>query len=674
MRTKTYLKYLVLFSATLLPSIWFRKQQLEETSWLAIEAKAYFACHNHVFTALVIELLLLSILASIIKKLLQDSQGFLVKIVGLFPAIIMCLWLITSWASWAKWYFSGSFLHQSDLFLSLFLLDISQLLDLLSAREILFALTIPLTAVTLVYFSCFFSKKNSSLKPKIFLLVTLLATNLIFIQNNKSRMSPNQIGQLGLLVNHYSLPSLSLFGEFLYDSSSRKIQTVNLDLVPANKEYSYSPSIPFENRPNIIFLVVEALRADVIGKKVEGQDIMPYLNKLSQTGLFFPKGYSQAADTGDSFTTLITGLYPLKDIKKDAHLSLDYPFTRIYDLLSESGYNSALLAEQWQVTRRVTDSPRLNLYFDPTISTEEKTRGQDKGHSAEETHRQDLAGSDEKKLSLIQDFVKESGSENKPVFAMAYLYSTHFPFNQNRTSRTNFQPTEISRIPGFVYYPDRLTATMQNRYWNCLNYLDEIIEKFARTLPSNTILLITGDHGSMFNEHGIANHASYLYEEAINVPIIFSSTANFKPRHTVSLPVGHIDLPPTILHLAGLEPHPNHQGQSLLREADQQAKPARTIYTTNQSITDESALIYYPFKLTRNYRGRGERLFNIASDPHERNQLKNPEVYEKLSEILTLFENKQLTYYKHLPVFERKNYFPPQHNSIVAVEKPSFSE
>src|SRR4029450_7465633 len=78
----------------------------------------------------------------------------------------------------------------------------------------------------------------------------------------------------------------------------------------------------------------------------------------------------------------------------------------------------------------------------------------------------------------------------------------------------------------------------------------------------NTIIVLTGDHGQAFYEHGFASHASAIFDEVMKVPLVIRAP-QVKPGTEVRL-AQHVDIAPSILGLLGLPVHPSFQGIDLI--------------------------------------------------------------------------------------------------------------
>jgi len=100
-------------------------------------------------------------------------------------------------------------------------------------------------------------------------------------------------------------------------------------------------------------------------------------------------------------------------------------------------------------------------------------------------------------------------------------------------------------------------------------YTDECLARYVEAVRQTgrpTVFLITADHGEMFGEHGLMEHANGLWEENLRVPFLLWG-ANVPPGELTWVP--HLqDVAPTFLTLAGLRVPPEMTGVSVLAPAD----------------------------------------------------------------------------------------------------------
>jgi arylsulfatase A-like enzyme len=101
----------------------------------------------------------------------------------------------------------------------------------------------------------------------------------------------------------------------------------------------------------------------------------------------------------------------------------------------------------------------------------------------------------------------------------------------------------------------QLQLNYVNFYGNLLKEQDKFLVQLLDALQpmiDQTLVIKTSDHGEVGLSHGLTRQKCYnMYEEATNVPLIFSNPVMFpKPRSSEAL-VSHIDLAPTLAELLG---------------------------------------------------------------------------------------------------------------------------
>ena len=125
----------------------------------------------------------------------------------------------------------------------------------------------------------------------------------------------------------------------------------------------------------------------------------------------------------------------------------------------------------------------------------------------------------------------------------------------------------------------------------------------------------------------------------------------------------HIDIPPTVLGLMGLPPHPSFQGVDLL--ATSAGEPAeRSVYLVGQALEDQYALVEDRWKLIFDA-GLGEYLlFDLEADSGELEDLamKRPEIAARLATRLQGWRKAQLQYYSDPAAYQST--YPPRMRGV----------
>ncbi|GAI59710.1 unnamed protein product, partial [marine sediment metagenome] len=107
--------------------------------------------------------------------------------------------------------------------------------------------------------------------------------------------------------------------------------------------------------------------------------------------------------------------------------------------------------------------------------------------------------------------------------------------------------------------------------------VDTYFEEFLGCLENigileETVIIVTNDHGDEFNEHGGLSHDDKMYSELIDMPLFIYGAGEATVCDAL---VSNIDIPPTIVHLFGLDPVERFEGHSLLPLA---GYPDRGVY------------------------------------------------------------------------------------------------
>ncbi|HEY7473770.1 MAG TPA: sulfatase [Vicinamibacterales bacterium] len=156
-------------------------------------------------------------------------------------------------------------------------------------------------------------------------------------------------------------------------------------------------------------------------------------------------------------------------------------------------------------------------------------------------------------------------------------------------------------------------------YRNALHYGDRSLGVLldglrARGLAEETLLVVFGDHGEAFGQHGgNFGHSSFIYEENVRVPLVIGRVAGMggvtglRVKRLASV----IDIAPTILDLLGLPPARLHEGTSLLEPRDRMAL-FYTDYTLGLLGLRDGC-----WKLIHEIESRRSRLFDVCADPGE---------------------------------------------------------
>jgi arylsulfatase A-like enzyme len=127
--------------------------------------------------------------------------------------------------------------------------------------------------------------------------------------------------------------------------------------------------------------------------------------------------------------------------------------------------------------------------------------------------------------------------------------------NAQRIHRVNQNPW--SYMTGKTTMNEEDFAILRGLYDGEISYVDYRVGQLVTMLRvqgalSNTVLIVTSDHGENLGEHGLMDHAYCLYDTLLHVPLIICFPSDFPSGERITEQVQTLDLFPTILHLAGV--------------------------------------------------------------------------------------------------------------------------
>lgn len=96
-----------------------------------------------------------------------------------------------------------------------------------------------------------------------------------------------------------------------------------------------------------------------------------------------------------------------------------------------------------------------------------------------------------------------------------------------------------------------------------------------KNLYDESLIVLMGDHGEMNGRWALVDKGVYLYPDVLRTPLVVKMPASMDiPPHVVDAPVSLLDVAPTLLSVAGIEPEARLDGESLIPHLDGTARPA----------------------------------------------------------------------------------------------------
>ncbi|MEO7155355.1 MAG: sulfatase [Planctomycetota bacterium] len=448
----------------------------------------------------------------------------------------------------------------------------------------------------------------------------LVGLALAFAIARLARMLPRAVKMAGTIA----VPLLWVAGA-MYLVSLRGASQARGALNPRNRDL-----------PNVLLVVCDALRADMLGSYGNTRVKTPVLDELAGRGVLFENAIVTAPFTWASFGSILTGKYPRR-----------HGLVKIDALQAMRRDNNVTLP--WHLKSAVREQDKLPLqeqdFLSGTFMTGTLSHGSGLakgfdvyyealvGHDIVDTASPWSIFRSKLVLSILRDKLAQSFDASRVIsvarawldehpsrrfVAMVHLYSTHTPYDPPARFREQYcDPNYKGPVHSF-YASDRqsieqgypLTEAdkqqIRNLYEAGVAQADAMIGELLADLEAHgrldeTLVIVTGDHGEELGEHGLWEH-NWPFQTNQLVPLIMAWPGHLPAGKRVAAGVQSIDILPTIVDLmrlklppeaSGPDPLGHIDGASLLPLARDEAKAVRPYaFCENQnflSVQDTAA-------------------------------------------------------------------------------------
>jgi arylsulfatase A-like enzyme len=323
----------------------------------------------------------------------------------------------------------------------------------------------------------------------------------------------------------------------------------------AFKKGSWQPGLPRQALAegkirNVILIVVESAAAEYLEDYGGRYGATPHLTSLKETTLRVDNAYAQAVSSTLSMGVLLSARYPEITVKPD------HPTKNMIGDVLQRGRVSTGFFHSSDTRYGKVDKMLAASGFD-TIRDFRHRNCHDE-LIQDETEFNSQGNTDRCTFAEMAEWIARAG--DRPFFGMLWTFQTHYPyFDLGRRSRISLG-SELSHDPR--------ARGAKLRYLNALLETDAQIGRLMnflkqRKLLEETLVIVTGDHGEAFGQHGTFGHGFDLFEEGVRVPLLLINPAFNGMRYDRL--TGHIDIAPTIADVLRLQSPPEWQGSSLFK-------------------------------------------------------------------------------------------------------------
>ncbi len=458
---------------------------------------------------------------------------------------------------------------------------------------------------------------------------------------------------------------------------------------------------------NVIIIVVDALRAKNLSCYGYGKPTCPNFEKIAGEGVLFEDAYSCTDQTDVSFTTIMSGKYPLshgilhhgEEVTPEEVANFRKTGTALLsEMLQKNGY--ATIGMDWLGRWH---KKGFEIYGEPEDLFSYTPHG-----SFFLKHPLLRAGLERVYIRLpcglyrgLHGFLKRKGffcgrnvesytdvgwhvikhikETGRPFFLLMHLWDVHTPlcdvprcylsefYNGEKIepvrSMAERIPDEKWRKKTLVYHLKGVkdVAEVIPRYDASIRYADDFIGRFVSRLQKEGILkdtyfIITADHGDNLMRDGVFIGHGGLYQSVIKVPFILRGPEIPSNRRIRGF-VQHVDIVPTILELLGMRV-PDVDGKSLLGLIDDGTPVRDYAFSVSSTarrryslVTERYKYIYSPTKEDAMDKYGGiwfrdtKELYDLKEDPEEKENL-----YKQMPDVAGELESRLLSIVRALSV------------------------
>ncbi len=396
-------------------------------------------------------------------------------------------------------------------------------------------------------------------------------------------------------------------------------------------------------RPNIVFILIDTLRADRLGCYGAADAQTPRIDAIAKEGVVFERVISPAPWTLPAMGSIFTGVYP------SVHKANDY--SQGGDMLRTEvrvvGDDWDTLAERLQGAGYATAAFSANPFIQPAT-------GFAQGFDHFDGSFASNAAPGKLVTAAAMKWLDSRADKSKPVFLYLHYMDVHAPYilpddilnpllaklGKEKDMRP-IEQIEATNHPGFfgtsAPYRGEPHNTLRRYaeyydalYDGCVQLMDREIGALQtslseRKLWDDSYVIITADHGEALGEHLVWTHGFTAHQNQIHIPLIMRWPGTLAEKRVTGVARG-FDIGPTILKQLDLPMLERAQGRPLVGAFEEAEFKNRIAYSEGVKRHEKMNEISAPLR----------ELFNIADDPDEQTDLsaQYPERVAELERLL----------------------------------------
>lgn len=338
---------------------------------------------------------------------------------------------------------------------------------------------------------------------------------------------------------------------------------------------SEAPPPPEPPARNLILVTVDTLRPDHMSLFGYERATTPELERwfADDVAAVYERSYSTEAATAPSVVSVLSGLHPQDHRVRLLQQLVPESTAIVTDMLPETYETAAFVSNAVLSNEAIGIGDRFD-HYDDFVDQAEPNRPVYERNARRTT-------------DAVLDWMTRRDDTERPVFLWVHYIDPHGPYLppeppewERRYTHPEPETIDTLRVPLYSRI-DGVTDGLDyvDRYDEEITYTDREIGRLLEGLDAElnggldeALVVFTADHGEAMMDHeSWFTHGYHVYEEIVRVPMMVRGVrAGVVPGRTAS-PVSGVDVVPTLLGAAGVQPPSNVKGADLRRSNLMQA-------------------------------------------------------------------------------------------------------
>jgi len=290
------------------------------------------------------------------------------------------------------------------------------------------------------------------------------------------------------------------------------------------------------DRPNLVLIVVDTLRADFTTPYGSADDTSPELSRWAARGVLFDRALAQSSWTKMSVASFLTSLWPGSHRIREAQDGLADGAVTLAEVLRDAGYATYAVQTNGWLHQSFGFHQGFDRYMFPKPGGDPRL-----GQPSLWSHADHVF--DEAARLL------DARDRERPFFLYLHFMDVH----------------EYASPPEFKTFG----TGDRGAYLAAIRWVDDAVRRVREKLAdtgdlAHTVMVWMSDHGEELGEHGVHGHARNVLTPVLRVPLVVRLPFPVAPPVRVTAQVRNLDVAPTLLELVGVPVPNDFEGRSLV--------------------------------------------------------------------------------------------------------------